>query len=70
MAEVDEFGVIAKYNAGCSRVMINVDELPADILVFPVILIAYNLFVRVGQSILLDKVCAKMLFPLKSKRVT
>lgn len=45
-----------------------VDELPADIFVLPVTLIVYNLVVKVGQIILLERLCTNTLFPLKSKR--
>jgi len=45
-----------------------VDELPADIFVLPVTLIAYSLVEKVGHAILFDRLCTNMLLPLKSNR--
>jgi hypothetical protein len=68
IAEVTQLGVIAKYEAGCSRLIIKTDELPAEILVLPVTLISYNRFENVGHCILFALVCANMLLPLKSNK--
>jgi len=56
MADVAQKGVIDKYLAGYSILTTKTDELPADILVFPVMFIVYRRLLRVGHTLLLDRV--------------
>lgn len=55
MAELVDFGVIARYKAGLQMLMMKTEELPAEILVFPVTFIPKSLLVSSGQIWLLDR---------------